>query len=161
MGYVIHTFAHIQEYKSDNYKNPKIEAILSIFLFLSYFGWGLMLFNDPSEFLLGQYNLGFILGVTLTLIGVFLFAMAVYKFKGFEGPNFLVTGGIYSKIRNPMYIGIIMIHLGAPLLLNRFLTFASNVIWIPLILLWIYLEQKNLEKIFGQKYTAYKKKTII
>ncbi|KYC53379.1 MAG: hypothetical protein AMQ22_00275 [Candidatus Methanofastidiosum methylothiophilum] len=161
LGYLVHTRAHIKGYKSGDYKNIKMEIMLSIVIFFSYFGWGLMLFNDPLKIFLDQSILGLILGIALALIGLSLFVMAANTCKGFIGPNCLVTEGIYSKIRNPMYIGIILIHIGGPLIFNSLITLISNVLWIPLIVLWIYLEEKDLEKQFGQKYLDYKKKTLL
>ncbi|NPV51489.1 MAG: hypothetical protein HPY60_09890 [Candidatus Methanofastidiosum sp.] len=120
-----------------------------------------MLFNDRSILLLNQYAIGFVSGLALSLLGLLLFILAANTLKKFTATNELATSGVYAKMRNPMYTGIILLHLGAPLLLNRLLTFASNVIWIPLILLWIYLEEKDLEKVFGQKYVEYKKRTVI
>lgn len=170
IGYTIHTIVHTKEYKYGKYKNSKIDMLLSIVIFLGYFGWGLMLFNDKSILLPNQYIIGLVIGLVLSLVGLLLFILAANTLKGFTATNDLVksgttnglvTSGVYAKMRNPMYTGIILIHLGAPLLLNRLLTFTSNVIWIPLILFWIYLEEKDLERIFGHKYLEYKKRTIL
>lgn len=161
IGYIIHTVVHTKEYKYDQHHNSKIELLITIVIFLGYFGWGLMLFNDRSILLLNQYAIGFVSGLALSLLGLLLFILAANTLKKFTATNELATSGVYAKMRNPMYTGIILLHLGAPLLLNRLLTFASNVIWIPLILLWIYLEEKDLEKVFGQKYVEYKKRTVI
>ncbi|NMC75714.1 MAG: hypothetical protein GYA60_00200 [Candidatus Methanofastidiosa archaeon] len=160
-GYLIHTRAHIKGYMSGIYKNRKTEIGLYIIIFLSYFGWGLMLFNDPLKILPNQKLLGILPGLALVLIGLTLFIMAAKTCKSFVGPNCLVTEGIYSRIRNPMYIGIILIHIGGPLIFNSLITLLSNVIWIPLVALWIYIEEKDLEKNFGQQYLNYKKKTML
>jgi protein-S-isoprenylcysteine O-methyltransferase Ste14 len=161
IGYIIHTIVHTKEYKYGKYKNSRIDMLLSLVIFLGYFGWGLMLFNDKSILLPNQYTTGFVIGLALSLVGSLLFILAANTLKGFTATNDLVTSGVYARMRNPMYTGIILMHLGVPLLLNRLLTFASNVIWIPLILFWIYLEEKDLEKIFGHKYLEYKKRTIL
>ena len=59
-----------------------------------------------------------------------------------------------------MYFGIILMHVGFPVGLNKLFTLVSAVIWIPQIFVWKYWEEKLLEKRFGKEYQKYKKKTI-
>ena len=72
----------------------------------------------------------------------------------------LVTEGIYSKLRNPMYFGIILMHIGFPLASRSLLTLLSAAMWTILIFLWKYMEGKDLEKKFGAEYLEYKRRTF-
>jgi protein-S-isoprenylcysteine O-methyltransferase Ste14 len=158
-GYIIHTTAHFLEHEG----NPKIsrisEIILTIIIFIGYVGWGFMISLDPIKMDLSDY-IAKPLGLLIGLMGVALFISSAKAKKGFYELDNLVTKGIYSKIRNPMYLGIIFIHIGFPLAAKSLLTLISVIIWIPLISIWKYWEEKDLEKKFGEKYVEYKKKTF-
>jgi protein-S-isoprenylcysteine O-methyltransferase Ste14 len=68
------------------------------------------------------------------------------------------TGGVYSKIRSPMYLGFILWIVGLPIFTRSFITLASSVIWIPHFLCWKLLEEKVLEEKF-EGYADCKKST--
>lgn len=117
-----------------------------------------MMYWDPWKI----YLSGFIaipLGLMLGFGGLAMLISAAIAKKGFERSDHLVTTGIYSKLRNPMYIGMILIHLGFPFASRSLLTFLSTIIWIPFILIWKYMEERDLEKRFGEAYVEYKKRT--
>jgi len=70
----------------------------------------------------------------------------------------LVTVGIYSKLRHPIYLGRIFVNLGFliifPILPMLFVTIFFIIVWC---LMAIY-EETILIKKFGKKYKKYKKK---
>jgi protein-S-isoprenylcysteine O-methyltransferase Ste14 len=158
-GYIIHTIAHFLEHKGNSKLSRISEIILTIIIFIGYVGWGFMISLDPIKVDLSDYLVK-PAGILVGLIGVALFVLSTKAKKGFYELDHLVTKGIYSKIRNPMYLGIILIHIGFPLAAKSLLTLISAIIWIPLILMWKYWEEKDLEKKFGEKYISYKKKTF-
>jgi protein-S-isoprenylcysteine O-methyltransferase Ste14 len=68
----------------------------------------------------------------------------------------LVISGIYSKIRHPMYAGIILIVLGYFFFsgsLTAAIQLASLLVYLPI---GIYFEEKNLIELFGEEYNTYK-----
>jgi protein-S-isoprenylcysteine O-methyltransferase Ste14 len=71
----------------------------------------------------------------------------------------LVTGGLYAKIRNPIYVfgGLViaatMVYIGHPLLLLAF------VVLIPVQIVRARKESQVLEETFGDEYRAYKART--
>ena len=100
------------------------------------------------------------IGITLTLLGAGLFFTALFTIKTLETYNGnLITKGIYSKVRHPMYLGFICWLLGAPLFFNGVISFAFAVIFIANVLFWRHLEELELEKRFTG-YKEYKVKTI-
>lgn len=75
--------------------------------------------------------------------------------KGHE----LVTNGVYSIIRHPIYSGLFLLAIGSEIVAGSFL----YIVVIPIIGITIYLQGKREEAIlldkFGSKYNAYMKKT--
>ena len=70
----------------------------------------------------------------------------------------LITGGIYSKLRHPVYLGRILLNMGFlimfPIMQMLFVTIVFILIW----LLVAKYEEIILIKKFGKKYKSYKKK---
>jgi protein-S-isoprenylcysteine O-methyltransferase Ste14 len=159
-GYVSHTVIHVFEHKGYEFSESRVvHAILEIMIFVSYVGWGFMIYSDPVKISMSNYvalPLGLLVGLT-GLVIIIVFAKAK---KGFGEIDHLVTHGIYSKIRNPMYAGMILMHIGLPFAARSLLTLISAIIWVPLILIWKQMEEQDLEKKFGQEYSEYKKRTL-
>lgn len=70
----------------------------------------------------------------------------------------LITDGVYAWVRNPLYTGITFIVAG-------FIFFENNLFLLTLIIffwgimtLLVKIEEKPLEKIFGEEYRSYKLK---
>jgi len=75
-------------------------------------------------------------------------------------PAKLITTGIYSKSRNPMYFGYDIILIGISIMFRSIFLLAVLIpIFIMLELLWIKIEEENLKRKFGKEYEKYKKKT--
>jgi len=79
-----------------------------------------------------------------------------YKAEHSKNSHALIEGGPYNIVRNPMYLGILLIGFGVVFMLFNWwavflflLIFASR--YYPLIL----SEEKKLRKVFGETYDAY------
>ena len=74
--------------------------------------------------------------------------------------NKLITTGIYSKSRNPMFFGYTILLVGIGVMLR---SISFLILFIPIIilfeLLWIKLEEIHLKKMFGDNYLVYKRRT--
>lgn len=121
-----------------------------------WFGWFSMNFNDPLRVRLPSW-LRFS-GLAIFVLGVSLFIVAHMGLRGLSGGERLVTKGIYSKIRNPMYIGFILWVVGFPIFMRSMITLATAIIWTAHFLYWKSVEEKELEGKYPE-YAEYRKKT--
>ena len=98
-------------------------------------------------------------GLLLCLIGLFLFITALLTIKTLETyDGDLITKGIYSKIRHPMYLGFILWSIGFPVYFGAGFSFMLSFVFIANILFWRFLEEIELDKRFPG-YKEYKVKT--
>lgn len=98
-----------------------------------------------------------LVGLLLILDCIFLFRRAATPIIPFEKSDTLITAGIYQYSRNPVYLGMALILLGAAVSLGSL----SPLLVIPCFLViiqegYIRHEERFLEKIFGDEYLQYK-----
>jgi protein-S-isoprenylcysteine O-methyltransferase Ste14 len=99
-------------------------------------------------------------GLTLAIIGMVAFLTGLWTIKTLESyEGDLITKGIYSKIRHPMYLGFICWLVGFPLFNGGQFSLILSIPFIINVLFWRYLEEKELVKRFPG-YNDYKKSTL-
>ena len=108
--------------------------------------------------------LGSVIGICFCLTGLGITSIATHQFKN-AGTNVrpnkptkrIVTDGIFSATRNPIYIGLTLIYVG--------MSFVMGSVWpviflVPLLFLMqvgvVEREEAYLERKFGQEYLDYK-----
>jgi protein-S-isoprenylcysteine O-methyltransferase Ste14 len=103
------------------------------------------------------------IGAVIMILSLVMFSFARITlgsaFQASAKADHLVTGGIYKKIRHPVYLSGVMLLLGFIILLHQFVLL---IIWLGLIILQkkrINKEEKILEEAFGDQYLNYKKST--
>ncbi len=98
----------------------------------------------------------FVVGLTIMLIGqITLFRNYSSTVVIREGHQ-LITYGIYRFIRNPMYLGAIMVTTGLPVYVASLYGYLTSLVLIPIILNRIRLEEKLLTEEFQDSYQKYK-----
>jgi protein-S-isoprenylcysteine O-methyltransferase Ste14 len=99
-------------------------------------------------------------GILFVGLGIFSFISGLLTIKTLESYNGdLITHGIYSKIRHPMYLGFILWLIGMPVYCGGIISFALGIVFIVNVFFWRHLEEKELESRFPD-YTKYKKTTL-
>jgi protein-S-isoprenylcysteine O-methyltransferase Ste14 len=99
-------------------------------------------------------------GLLLSVVGLVAFLAGLFTIKTLESyEGDLITTGIYSIIRHPMYLGFILWLIGFPIFFGSYFSMILSLLFIANILFWRHLEEKELEKRFSA-YLDYKKKTI-
>lgn len=100
-----------------------------------------------------------VLGIILNLWVDSMFKKKKTTVKPYENPTELLTSGPFRISRHPVYLGMAAVLLGETILLGSLITLISPILFIIISeLLFIPFEEENLEKLFGKKYSEYKKK---
>ena len=104
-------------------------------------------------------------GIACVLMGQ-IFRLSSRGFKSEQSKNggALVESGPYSLVRNPMYLGIILIGLGLVMMLFKWWAICVFlVVFTAIYIRLIFQEERKLAKLFGAIFEAYRKKvpTII
>ncbi len=125
---------------------------------LMWASWCVLCATDPS-----QVNLPTAIryaGLAMFAGGIALFLAGLLTLRTLESyDNDLVTGGIYSRIRHPMYLAFMLWLIGLPLAFGGIFSlvlaapFIANVLW------WRRLEENELEKRFVS-YKEYQRATL-
>jgi len=95
-------------------------------------------------------------------LGTALWAAGLFRFAGtpvkpFEQSTTLVVSGIYRITRNPMYLGMVLVLLGAAILFGTAAAFLPMPLFVWQIRRKFVLEEERfLEGLFGQQYLEYK-----
>ena len=103
----------------------------------------------------------YITSVSLLLIciGIAMLATTTMEIKKALEKNQLVTGGLFSRIRNPMYAAhIFFIMPGVCILTDKAITLLSILFTLIVFNLLISKEEKDLEENFGTEYLNYKER---
>ena len=98
-----------------------------------------------------------VLGLSIIVYTISLFKRQQTDVMPDGNPSILITHGIYKITRNPIYLGMTLILLGAAFLFGTLLTFFIPPLFMATVdLIWIRFEERNLESIFGNRYITYK-----
>ncbi|MFH1397204.1 MAG: isoprenylcysteine carboxylmethyltransferase family protein [Candidatus Omnitrophota bacterium] len=102
-----------------------------------------------------------IFGISFLLLGqIFRVSARGYKSENSKEGRALITGGPYALVRNPMYLGILLIGLGVVLaLFNWWAAVIFLAVFIIQYIPLIFKEEKKLEGLFPKDLPAYKKQT--
>lgn len=106
-----------------------------------------------------------LLGLIVMFSGIVLMGKARDLFKkysttlDFEESAAMISEGMYSKSRNPMYIGMFIFLSGVAMCFGNLFSLLTPIGFIAIIrLVFIPKEEKLLEDKFGEKYLDYKRK---
>jgi len=134
---------------------PRIAIFLVLFGALGYFIWD-QLQGQPWTWMQT-------VGICLMIPGFLLWLTAHIQlgtsFSLTPQARKLVTRGLYSKIRNPIYIFSLAFLTGLALLVRRPLLLALGVVIVPMQIVRARREAAVLEEKFGEEYRQYRART--
>ncbi len=118
------------------YRNLVIE-------YLDYFGWGLL-----------------ILSIYFALAPVYIFKKKakVPKGKSYIHTKTIVDTGVFSIVRHPQYLSMLLVEIGIVLIVQHWLILILSIICIILTYYGILLQDKILVRKFKDDYIEYMKK---
>ncbi len=96
-------------------------------------------------------------------LGLAIYTLSVLKSKHTSSdpggvPSTLITTGLYSFSRNPIYLAYVITTSGTAIIFGSIITFIAPVICFSVIhVVIIPFEERNLQRIFGQKYEHYRR----
>ncbi len=102
-----------------------------------------------------------IIGILLIILGIYIWYQGAIKSKLDDNiiKNKLVTTGIYSYTRNPLYTAFIFIFAGILFIMNNlYLLVLPIIYWLLLTILMINTEEKWLKELYGKEYIDYCKR---
>jgi len=137
-------------------ENNKVFRVLMFAMFFMWASWVFMSFSDPVKFTSAAWSI--YLGLALFVAGLVLFVLSETTKGGVTDKGFIVTKGIYSKIRHPMYLGQMLMAIGVPFFAQGLVTLCLSMIWIAQILYWKVQEERELLAKHPE-YEEYKKRT--
>ena len=72
-------------------------------------------------------------------------------------PTQLVTGGVFSFSRNPLYVALLLVHVALALMADSpWLLATAALLWLVLDRVVVRGEEQVLEEVFGDPYVAYR-----
>jgi protein-S-isoprenylcysteine O-methyltransferase Ste14 len=99
------------------------------------------------------------LGLFLVLGSARLFGQAKTGLRPFSPSTALIVRGPYRFTRNPIYLGMTMILVGAALLFQAATPFVAPILFVIVInYRFIVYEERHMEQAFGADYLALKKR---
>lgn len=137
---------------------PDIYFIFLLFLsVVSHFLFPiLIMINFPYNFL---GILLIIAGCTMTIWVNWYLLKSKSATHPFDMPTSFLTSGLFKISRNPLYLGMTIVLLGIDIILGSLSPYIFTAFFIFFIdRMIIPIEEINLKKIFGSKYTNYKRK---
>lgn len=104
-------------------------------------------------------------GLFLVLCGFALIVTAARQIRAaktnihtFKAPSTLLTTGLFSKTRNPIYLGFTIALLGVAIIANTpYALLAVAIFWAAAQLWYIPFEERAASTQFGQDYETYRK----
>lgn len=135
---------------------------VSICVLLTILGGYFTRFDFMQSGKIEKYNTVFIIfGIIFIIFGIFIGLKAVVQSKILENikSNTLVTTGVYSWVRNPIYSAELILLTGCSLLFgNLYLLVLPIIFWALMAILLINTEEKWLKELYGDTYIKYTKR---
>jgi protein-S-isoprenylcysteine O-methyltransferase Ste14 len=156
--HIIRTIYEILKHRQFLIPNRSSFIIMFINMLLLWVSWFLLCKNDIYKIDLPP--VATFLGILISVLGVILFLTALFTIRTLESyEGDLITTGIYSIIRHPMYLGFIFWLIGFPIIFGGVHSMLMSSLFMCNILFWRFLEEQELFVRF-KTYSDYKRKTF-
>jgi protein-S-isoprenylcysteine O-methyltransferase Ste14 len=137
-------------------ENPG-ERLVIVAMFVLWPTWFAMTVLDPSS--LGVPTQWRWIGLALTVVGAGMVVVAFGHLRALIHPEALVTTGLFTKIRHPVYLAFMLWLVAWPVYQDAAVSLAFGALGIAATLYWRHTEQLNLLEQYGDDYREYMKRT--
>ena len=147
----------MSEYKGYKGPLPPVYLLASLLMMvaLHYQMPGATIFPDPANWV---GALLIVIGIAIVIQPALAFRKNETALRPFEVSSALVRSGMYRFTRNPMYLGMLTLLLGAAVLSGSLSPFLMPVMFYLIIRYrFIRVEETMLEEKFGDEYLAFKR----
>jgi protein-S-isoprenylcysteine O-methyltransferase Ste14 len=156
--HIVRTVYEILKHKKRLVPDKHSFIVVLINMMVLWISWFLLCSMD--EFRMEVSPLIGYLGLTLVILGVLIFIIALSTIKSLETyAGDLITHGIYSRIRHPMYLAFILWLIGMPLFYGVYFSLTLGMVFTVNVLFWRHLEEMELLSRFSG-YKEYRKRTL-
>jgi protein-S-isoprenylcysteine O-methyltransferase Ste14 len=158
LGLVIRTsYELLKKAGKANMESPLLFAVVFVAMCLMLVSWPIMCSSDPIRLVsLGPIHS---IGLGAWIIGLGLALAALIQLRGVENIDHLVTTGLFSKFRHPMYLGFIFWITGWVIFSGAVISLVIGLVGIGNILFWRRLEEDKLSECYGEVYQKYRQRT--
>lgn len=120
----------------------------------------------PLSLGLPSFEMGMGVGGSLLLAAVCVAVAALSELRRHgttvepgQRPTALVTSGIFSFTRNPLYLALLLVLLSLAVMVNSlWLVVSAGLLWLALHRVVVRAEERVIEQVFGEEYTAYRRR---
>ena len=119
--------------------------------------WPLMCTLDPRRMVVPG-SLRWV-GLGMMATGFALAVGGMIQLRGVENIDRLVTTGLFSRLRHPMYTGFILWIIGWAAVYGPMVSPVVGIVYVGSILYWRHLEECALESQYGDDYRIYRRRT--
>lgn len=158
IGLVVRTSYELLKKKGKlNQKSNTVFAIVFVAMCLLLSSWIFMCPLDPWH--INLPSVVKLSGLGILIIGSGTALGGVIQLRGLENIDHLVTSGLFSRIRHPMYTGFILWIIGWVICYGAAASLIVALVCIGNILYWRQIEEENLLSAYGETYLKYRMKT--
>ena len=138
-------------------KNKVIFALVFVAMCVMLASWPVMCPLDPWRIACPGTVAGIGLGMVTAALALMIGGLA--QLRGLENIDHLVTTGLFSRLRHPMYAGFVLWIAGWVVRHGAVASLAVGFVCIGNILYWRSLEESALESRYGEDYRVYRQGT--
>ena len=137
-----------------NVRNVGLFAVVAVAMGTMLLAWPVMGPLDPWRVAVPAVVRW--IGRGLVAVALVLAVSGVVQLRGVENIDHLVTTGLFSRIRHPMYAGFILWIVGWATSYGALGSLVIGVLCVGNILYWRHLEEDALEARYGEDYRGYR-----
>jgi protein-S-isoprenylcysteine O-methyltransferase Ste14 len=140
-----------------NAENPFVFAVVAAAMGLMLASWPILCSSDPTR--LVSSDIMRPVGQGVWIVGLGLALGALIQLRGVDNIDHLVTTGLFSRLRHPMYLGFIFWIIGWVIYSGALVSLVAGLVGIGNILFWRQLEEEQLGARYGERYQEYRQGT--